>query len=125
MAYPHGEGLYILDTDASDTQVAGILSQIQGDRERVISYGSRSLNKAERNYCIKDKELLAIRHFTEYYQQYLLGRNFLVRSDHNSLTYLFRLKEPKGRIARWIEFFLRSISALSIGKAKNMAMLTH
>ena len=103
MAYPQDIGLFILDTDASDTQVAGILSQIQGDRERVISYGSRSLNKAERNYCITDKELLAIRHFTEYYRQYLLGRKFLIRSDHNSLTYLFRLKEPKGRIARWIE----------------------
>ena len=103
MAYPKDEGLYILDTDASDTQISGVLSQIQDEKERVISYGSRSLNKAERNYCITDKELLAIRHFVEYYRQYLLGRKFLVRSDHNSLTFLFRLKEPKGRIARWIE----------------------
>ena len=98
MAYPKDEGLYILDTDASDTQISGVLSQIQDDKERVISYGSRSLNKAERNYCITDKELLAIRHFVEYYRQYLLGRKFLVRSDHNSLTFLFRLKEPKGHI---------------------------
>ena len=103
MAYPKDEGLYILDTDASDTQISGVLSQIQDDKEGVISYGSRSLNKAERNYCITDKELLAIRHFVEYYRQYLLGRKFLVRSDHNSLTFLFRLKEPKGRIAHWIE----------------------
>ena len=69
----------------------------------MISYGSRTLNKAEKNYCITDKELLAIRHFTEYYRQYLLGRKFLVRSDHQALTFLFRLKEPKARIARWIE----------------------
>ena len=103
MAYPRNEGQYILDTDASDTQISGILSQVQDGRERVISYGSRSLNKAERNYCITDKELLAIRHFVEYYRQYLLGRRFLVRSDHNALVFLFRMKEPKGRIARWIE----------------------
>ena len=69
----------------------------------MISYGSRTLNKAEKNYCITDKELLAIRHFTEYYRQYLLGRHFLVLSDHQALTYLFKLKEPKGQIARWIE----------------------
>ena len=103
MAYPRNEGQYILDTDASDTQISGVLSQVQDGIERVISYGSRSLNKAERNYCITDKELLTIRHFVEYYRQYLLGRKFLVRSDHNALVFLFRLKEPKGRIARWIE----------------------
>ena len=67
------------------------------------SYGSRTLNKAERNYCITDKELLAVRHFTEYYRQYLLGRHFLIRSDHQALTFLFKMKEPKHRIARWIE----------------------
>ncbi len=103
MAHPRNDGLYILDTDASDTQIAGVLSQVQDGNERVVSYGSRTLNKAECNYCITDKELLAVRHFVEYYRQYLLGRQFLVRSDHQALTFLFRLKEPKGRIARWIE----------------------
>ena len=103
MAYPRDSGLYILDTDASDTQISGVLSQVQDGIELVISYGSRTLNKAERNYCITDKELLGVRHFTEYYRQYLLGRHFLVRSDHQALTYLFKMKEPKHRIARWIE----------------------
>ncbi|MES9881558.1 MAG: reverse transcriptase domain-containing protein [Sedimenticola sp.] len=103
MAHPRNYGTFILDTDASDTQIAGVLSQVQDGKERVVSYGSRTLNKAERNYCITDKELLAVRHFVEYYRQYLLGRRFLVRSDHQALTFLFRMKEPKGRIARWIE----------------------
>ena len=31
MAYPKDEGLYILDTYASDTQVSGVMSQIQDD----------------------------------------------------------------------------------------------
>ena len=94
MAYPRDHGLYILDTDASDTHTSGILGQMQDGKERVISYESRTLNKAERNYCITDKVLLAIKHFAEYYRQYLLGRHFLVRSDHQPITYLFRIKEP-------------------------------
>ena len=126
MAYPLNDGLLILDIDASDTQISGILSQIQDDRERGISYGSRTLNKAEKNYCITDKELLAIRHFMEYYRQYLLGRKFLVRSDHQALTCLFRLKEPKARIARWIEilsafdFFIEYRKAQKHGNADSL-----
>ena len=103
MAYPKDEGEYILDTDASDLSIGGILSQVQDGQEKVIAYGSRTLNKAEKNYCVTDKELLAVKHFVDYYRQYLLGRKFTVRTDHQALVWLFSLKEPKGRIARWIE----------------------
>lgn len=103
LAYPRDEGEYILDTDASDDTIGAVLQQVQDGMPRVIAYGSRTLNKAERNYCITDKELLAVRYFVEYYRQYLLGRTFTVRTDHQALIWLFSLKEPKGRIARWIE----------------------
>ncbi|MEW8545559.1 MAG: reverse transcriptase domain-containing protein [Candidatus Thiodiazotropha sp.] len=104
MGYPLNEaGEFILDVDASGVGIGAVLHQIQGDRERVIAYASRALNKAESNYCITEKELLAVRYFIEYFRQYLLGRRFLVRSDHQSLVWLFQLKEPRGKIARWIE----------------------
>ncbi|CAC5416352.1 Transposon Ty3-G Gag-Pol polyprotein,Transposon Ty3-I Gag-Pol polyprotein,Retrovirus-related Pol polyprotein from transposon 297,Retrovirus-related Pol polyprotein from transposon 17.6 [Mytilus coruscus] len=93
----------IMDTDACDTAIGAVLSQIQEGTLKVIAYGSRTLNKAERNYCITDKELLAVRYFIEYYRQYLLGRKFCVRTDHQALIWLFSMKEPKGRIARWLE----------------------
>ena len=101
MGYPlNDRGEFILDVDASDTGIGGILHQFQEDRERVIAYASRSLNKAERNYCITEKELLAVRYFIEYFRQYLLGRRFKVRSDNQALVWLFRLKEPRGKIVR-------------------------
>jgi transposase InsO family protein/DNA-binding MarR family transcriptional regulator len=104
MGYPLNEsGQFILDVDASGIGIGGVLQQIQGERERVIAYASRSLNKAERNYCITEKELLAVVFFIQYFRQYLLGRRFLVRSDHQALVWLFSLKEPNGKIARWIE----------------------
>ena len=102
-AYPQEKGEYILDTDASDFGIGAVLSQIQNGRERVIAYASRSLNKAERNYCVTDRELLAVRYFTDYFRHYLLGRHFLVRTDHQAIRWLFSLKQPKGRVARWIE----------------------
>ena len=103
MSLPVDEGMYILDTDASLDTIGAVLSQVQGNRERVIAYGSRTLSKTERNYCVTDRELLAVRFFLEYYRQYLLGRKFLVRSDHQALRWLFSLREPKDRIARWLE----------------------
>ena len=104
MGYPLNDGgMFVLDVDASDVGIGGVLHQVQEGRERVIAYASRALNKAESNYCITEKELLAVRFFVVYFRQYLLGRRFLVRSDHQSLVWLFRLKEPRGKIARWIE----------------------
>ena len=102
-AFPLDDAPFILDTDACDTGIGAVLSQVQSGRERVVAYASRTLNRAERNYCITDKELLAVRYFVEYFRQYLLGREFCVRTDHQALKWLFQLKEPKGRIARWIE----------------------
>ena len=104
MGYPVNDGgEFVLDVDASDLGIGAVLHQVQGDRERVIAYASRALNRAERNYCITEKELLAVRFFIEHFRQYLLGRKFLVRTDHQALVWLFKLKEPRGKIARWIE----------------------
>ena len=103
MAYPLSTCEFILDTDASDMGIGAVLSQYQDGKERVIAFASRSLNRAEKNYCATDKELLAVRYFVEYFRQYLLGRTFRIRTDHQALVWLFKLKEPKGRIARWIE----------------------
>ncbi len=103
MAYPRPDSMFILDTDACDEGIGAVLSQVQDGHEKVIAYASRLLNKAKRNYCVTDKELLALKYFTEYFRQYLLGREFLIRTDHQALKWLFSLKEPKGRIARWIE----------------------
>ena len=62
MGYPMNDsGDFILDVDASDIGIGGILHQIQKGRERVIAYASRALNKAEKNYCITEQELLAVR----------------------------------------------------------------
>ncbi|MCG8112252.1 MAG: reverse transcriptase, partial [Candidatus Thiodiazotropha taylori] len=104
MGYPLNEaGQFILDVDASDVGIGGILHQVQDGRERVIAYASRALNKAEKNYCITEKELLAVRYFVDYFRQYLLGRHFTVRTDHQALVWLYRLREPSGKVARWIE----------------------
>ena len=103
LGYPRAESLFILDTDASDHAIGAELSQIQDGREIVIAYGSMSLNAQQRRYCTTRKELLALVTFLNHFRFYLLGRSFLVRTDHNSLTWLMRFRHIEGQLARWIE----------------------
>ena len=103
MAYPREDCTFILDTDASNFGIGAVLSQIQDNQERVIAYGSRSLNKSERQYCTTRKELLAIVNFIKHFRPYLIGKQFLVRSDHQPLKWIFKLQDPTGQTARWLE----------------------
>ena len=57
---PIPEGKFILDTDASNAGIGGVLSQNQDGQEKVIGYVSKMLSKPERNYCVKRRELLAV-----------------------------------------------------------------
>ena len=104
LVFPDFTKEFMLDTDASDQGIGAVLSQIQSNgQERVIAYASRLLSKAERHYCITRKELLAVVVFLNHFRQYLLGRKFILRTDHGSLLWLHNFKEPEGQLAKWLE----------------------
>jgi len=39
----------------------------------------------------------------KHYRQYLLGRKFVIRSDHAALSYLMTAKDLIGQQARWVD----------------------
>ena len=80
-----------------------MLSQIQDGHEGDICYGSCVLTPEQGKYCVTRNELLAVVRFTRQFRHYFLGRNFLLRTDHNSLTWLLRFKYIEGQLARWLE----------------------
>ena len=103
LALPNKWDPFILDCDASDVALGGVLSQVQNGDERVIAYASFTLTPEQKRYCTTRKELLSIVRLTRQFKYYLLGRYFKVRTDHASLTWLLRFKDPQGQLARWIE----------------------
>ena len=103
LAYPLPEGDFVLDTDASAEAMGAVLSQVQDGEEKVIAYFSKKFSKAERNYCVTRRELLAVVVSLKQYKQYLYGRKVLVRTDHASLQWLLNFKNPEGQTARWLE----------------------
>lgn len=103
LTFPDFSLPFILDTDASQFGIGAILSQEQHGEEKVIAYASRTLSKAERRYSVTRKELLAVVTYIHYFRQFLLGRQFTLRTDHGSLQWIQTLKEPEGQLARWLE----------------------
>lgn len=59
------------------------------------------MNNAEKNYDTTEKELLAIVWSTKHFRQYLYGREFVIKTDHQPLTWLHNLKDPNSRLMRW------------------------
>ena len=60
LAYPNFQLQFLLYTDASDSAIGAVLSQMQEGQERVIAYWSRKLQKTERNYSTTEQEALAV-----------------------------------------------------------------
>lgn len=71
----------MLECDTSGEGIEAVLMY----NHHPIAYESKKLRDNERLYSTYDKEMLAIMHALAKFRQYLVGRNFVVRTDHNSL----------------------------------------
>ena len=94
---------FIITTDASNTHVGGVLSQIQNDgSSAAIGYFSRKLKSAETRYSVTDKEALGVVLTCRHFQHYLWNRRFTVITDHQPLVSIFKKKTKSPRMNRWI-----------------------
>ena len=113
LAFPVSNATFILDTDSSDKGIGAVLSQLvptgvtdDGQEklgEKVLSYANRTLNVHKRNYCTTRKELLAVVWFLRQFHSYLYGQQFIVRTEHSSLKWIFNFWEPGGQVTRWLQ----------------------
>ena len=81
---------FVIDTDASETALGAVLSQIIDGEERPIAFESTVLSKKEVNYARTTREALGIVQAMQWFRPYIYGSQCLVRTDHASLQWLFR-----------------------------------
>lgn len=93
---------FVLQTDASNYGIGAVLTQHYDEREHVICYISRTLSRTEQKFSVTEKECLAVLWSIEKLRGYLDGASFTVITDHHSLLWLDRLKDPQGRLGRWV-----------------------
>ena len=102
LCYPDFTKPFTLLCDASGIGLGIVLTQVTDSGERTIAYASRQLRKHEKNYAVIELEALAIVWGVKTFRHYLYGNRFTAISDHNPLRWLMGLKQPTGRLARWV-----------------------
>ena len=87
------------------------------------------MNKAERNYEIHDKEMLAIIWCLEAWRHFLEGAKdrFEIWTNHKNLEYFMKAQKLNRRQARWslylsrFDFALKHIAGKSMGRADSLS----
>ena len=109
---PQFDKPFYLITDSCDHAIGGALLQMyecaDGSKQLLpVAYHSRTMNGAERNYPVREQEMLALHACFKNFEYLILGSSFEVvcKTDHNTLTQV-----QKGgaltnrRLARWQEY---------------------
>ena len=69
----------------------------------LIAYFSEKLHGATLNYPTYDKELYALVRVLQTWEHYLLSKEFVILSDHESLKYIRGQSKLNKRHAKWVE----------------------
>ena len=104
------KGVYSLDikqpvylcTDGSKLGVGGYIYQKINGEERIVSYYSRSTTKDEKKWDTRELEVLAIIVTLEHFNVLIDGLPITVQTDHRNLKWLMDMKDPSGRLGRWV-----------------------
>ncbi len=105
LALPSFDKPFVVETDASNLAVGAVLAQKdEQGRLRPIQYASRTLNPAERNYSVCEREALAVVFSLKKFRDYLLGATeFKLSTDHAALQHAFNKKDVSGKLVRWLD----------------------
>ncbi|KAL7302819.1 hypothetical protein TKK_0004857 [Trichogramma kaykai] len=92
---------YIVTSDASKLAIGGYLAQLKDKVEMPIGYVSRALSDVEQKYDTYSREALAIVFTITKFKAYLLGKKFIIYTDHKPLLYFRQSTDPNSRVSRW------------------------
>ena len=107
-----------VDVDVSDFAIGEVLSmKYKDEKQRLVAYISKSLNEAERNYEIHNKEMLAIIRCLEVWRHFLEGAKgqFKIWTDHKNLEQFMKAQKLNQRQVKQALYLLRFDFTLTTG----------
>ena len=84
LALPNFAEPFEVETDASDVGIGAVLMQ----KGQPIAFLSKALGDSHKHMSIYEKEFLALIMAVDKWRQYLQRQEFVIRTDHKSLSYL-------------------------------------
>ena len=92
---------FVLQTDASDRGMGAVLGQVDKEgEEHPVSYFSKKFLPREEKYSAIKMECLAVKLGAQAFRIHLLGREFVVVTDHQALEWLERMRNDNSRLTR-------------------------
>lgn len=116
LAFPNPDKQFYVATDASSFSIGATIFQLKSNSDNInnafikknfIKFTSRSLSKSEQNYSVSKRELLAIVFSFKKFENYLIGRRFILLTDHKPLSYILSQKRLGELQSSWIDILLR------------------
>ena len=97
--------------DASHSGLGATLEQWSHQNDWIpIAFASRYLNTQEKKYSTNELELLAVVWAVDRFKHYLLGKEFVIATDHKALTSALgehrSNKTYQSRLTRWVDRLL-------------------
>lgn len=91
-----------IHVDACTSGLGAVLLQRSTNNDlHAISYVSRSLTAAEKNYSVTELEALGCLWSMLKFRHYIQGQKIRIVTDHHALCWLKSIRSPTGRLARW------------------------
>ena len=92
---------FYIHTDASNKSIRAALGKIDEKLPYAIYFIRKNLSKAELNYTMTEKELLAVMHSLNKFRHYVTGYQTFVHTNHVTIRYLMNKLDVNARIIRW------------------------
>src|SRR5271170_6870742 len=123
---PNWNLIFHVHIDASNYAVGAILAQPgEHNMDFPISYASRQLNVAKKNYTTTEREGLTMVYSVKKFRHYLLANHFVFFVDHQALLYLVNKPCSTGRIVRWFVILLEFDFTVAVKKGSTHKRADH
>ena len=106
LVFPDWNKEFHVHVNASSIALGIVLAQSgEGNIDHPISFESRKLSTAEKNYTTTEREGLAMVYALQKFRHYLIGSHFKMFTSHYSLKYLVNKPMLGGSICKWLLLF--------------------